>query len=208
MNERINESLSALVDGETDELEVRRLLNQLESDDGMRQTWHRYQMIGALMRDEPAVNVDLSRGIAQAIAGEPMDEVSRPAEQASSADEPQVVEKHSRFRWLASGAVAATVTLAVLVGVRMTGNAPGEMQMAEQSQTVNVPAAVVAQADKTEQPVILADASELSPEELEAAQRKLQEYVMQHTEQAAMSNAGGVMPYARVVNFESEEERR
>ena len=80
--------------------------------------------------------------------------------------------------------------------------------MAEQSQTVNVPAAVVAQADKTEQPVILADASELSPEELEAAQRKLQEYVMQHTEQAAMSNAGGVMPYARVVNFESEEESR
>ena len=41
MNERINESLSALVDGETDELEVRRLLNQLESDDDMRQTWHR-----------------------------------------------------------------------------------------------------------------------------------------------------------------------
>ena len=38
MNERINESLSALVDGETDELEVRRLLNQLESDDDMRQT--------------------------------------------------------------------------------------------------------------------------------------------------------------------------
>ena len=118
MNERINESLSALVDGETDELEVRRLLNQLESDDGMRQTWHRYQMMGALMRDEPAVNVDLSRGIAQAIAGEPMDDVVRP-ETVAADDESVVVEKHSRLRWLASGAVAATVTLAVLVGVRV-----------------------------------------------------------------------------------------
>ncbi|MAD44192.1 MAG: hypothetical protein CMI02_19180 [Oceanospirillaceae bacterium] len=206
MNERINESLSALVDGETDELEVRRLLNQLESDDDMRQTWHRYQMMGALMRDEPAVNVDLSRGIAQAIAGEPMDDVVRP-ETVAADDESVVVEKHSRLRWLASGAVAATVTLAVLVGVRVNQDTTGDLQMAQQAQTTSAPAAVIAQADD-EQPVILAEASELSPEELEAAQRKLQEYVMQHTEQAAMSNAGGVMPYARVVNFESGEETR
>jgi len=205
MNDRINESLSALVDGETDELEVRRLLNQLESDDEMRQTWRRYQMIGALMREEPAVNVDLSRGIAQAIAGEPMDDLVRPAGHEA------VDEKHFRFRWLASGAVAATVTLAVLVGVRMTGEpglpATGGIEVAQQEQQDVTTSAVVAQSADQE-PVILAEASDLSPEELEAAQRKLQEYVMQHTEQATMSNAGGVMPYARVVNFESEEESR
>ena len=50
MNERINESLSALMDGEADELEVRRLLNQLEQDDELRATWHRYQLLGAVMR--------------------------------------------------------------------------------------------------------------------------------------------------------------
>ncbi len=189
MNDRIQESLSALVDGETDELEVRRLLNQLESDDEMRASWQRYQMIGALMRDEPAVNVDLSRGIAQAIAGEPMDDVLRPA---------VVPAAGHRMRWLASGAVAATVTLAVLVGVRVmdTGNEALPLAANESPMMAS--------------PQRLADSQPpaVDPQQLEEAQRKLQEYVMQHTEQAAMQNGGSIMPYARVVNFDTVGEKQ
>lgn len=198
MNDRIQESLSALVDGETDELEVRRLLNQLESDDEMRACWQRYQMIGALMRDEPAVNVDLSRGIAQAIAGEPMDDVLRPAVVATAP------AAGHRMRWLASGAVAATVTLAVLVGVRVmdTGNEALPLAVNE-SPLMTSPALQAA-------PQLVADSEQpaVDPQQLEEAQRKLQEYVMQHTEQAAMQNGGSIMPYARVVNFDTVEEKQ
>ncbi|MDK2777662.1 MAG: sigma-E factor negative regulatory protein [Pseudomonadota bacterium] len=198
MNDRIQESLSALVDGETDELEVRRLLNQLESDDEMRACWQRYQMIGALMRDEPAVNVDLSRGIAQAIAGEPMDDVLRPAVVAAAP------AAGHRMRWLASGAVAATVTLAVLVGVRVmdTGNEALPLA-ANESPLMTSPALQAA-------PQLVADSEQpaVDPQQLEEAQRKLQEYVMQHTEQAAMQNGGSIMPYARVVNFDTVEEKQ
>lgn len=75
MNDRMKESLSALVDGEADELEIRRVLNQSEHDDNLREQWGRYQLIGSVMRGEPASTTDLSRGIMQALDGVPMDEV-------------------------------------------------------------------------------------------------------------------------------------
>ena len=199
MNDRINESLSALIDGETDELEVRRLLNQLEEDDELRARWSRYQMIGALMRNEPAANVDLSRGIMQAIEGEPMDEVARPASSVAAA----AVHK---MRWLASGAVAATVTLAVLVGVHSLQQEEDNLQVA-QATDVATPVLLVSQSNMPVQ-VATTEAPALDQAQLEEAQRKLQEYVMQHTEQATMGTNRGVMPYARVVNFGTQEESR
>ncbi len=190
MNERMNESLSALMDGEADELEIRRLLNQMEQDDQLRSTWQRYQLIGAVMRGEAASRVDLSQGIRQAIAGEPMDEV--PAAMAASS-----AQAAPRWRWLASGAVAASVMLGVvLVGLQWQQDGSG----------VAVP---VAQQEVAPASVVQIAQAPLSAEEqaqLEEAQRRLQEYVMQHTEQATGSPARGMAPFARVVNFGQEAE--
>lgn len=198
MNDRINESLSALVDGETDELEVRRLLNELEENDELRERWQRYQMIGALMRNEAAVNVDLSRGIMQAIDGEPMDEVVKaPAASGHAA-------VSHRMRWLASGAVAASVTLAVLVGVRVMQ--PQGNDMAVAANTPSEP--VLVNASPAAVQLAAADAQPMDKAQLEEAQRKLQEYVMQHTEQATLGANRGIMPYARVVDFSTVEEKR
>lgn len=38
-----NESLSALMDGEVNELELRRLLKHVERDPALAQQWQRYQ---------------------------------------------------------------------------------------------------------------------------------------------------------------------
>ena len=195
MSEKMNESLSALVDGEADELEIRRLLNQLERDDELRATWQRYQMMGAVMRGEAVSRVDLSAGIRQAIAGEPMDEV--PGVAAATVAAPAAA---SRWRWVASGAVAASVMLGVvLVGL--------QGQPAQQ----NALSAPLAQQEPVAADVLqVAQApSALSAEEqaqLEDAQRRLQEYVMQHTEQATGGPARGMAPFARVVNFGQEAE--
>ena len=188
MNERINESLSALMDGEADELEIRRLLNQLEQDDELHAKWHRYQLLGAVMRGEPVTTVDLSQGIRQALDGEPMDDLSQTAVPVVAA---------SRLRWLASGAVAASVMLAVLVGVQW-----------QQVQSSAV--APLAHQAPVQEPVLVAQAP-LSAEQqaqLEEAQRRLQEYVMQHTEQTTAAPARAMAPFARVVNFATEGENQ
>jgi sigma-E factor negative regulatory protein RseA len=60
MTDRKNESLSALCDGECDELEVRRVLNQFSSDPDLREQWRRYHLLGSIMREEPVSSIDLS----------------------------------------------------------------------------------------------------------------------------------------------------
>lgn len=192
MNERINESLSALVDGECDELELRRVLNELEQDPECREKWLRYQMMSALMRDEAVATVDLSRGIMQAIDGEPMDDITplmttieQPkAALDTKADTPQ-------RGWMSSVAVAASVTLAVLVGVRFYADVNDTATLA-----ATTPATSVGNA------VAVSTAPEMDAQQLEQGQRMLQEYLLQHTEHAAMSSGRGMMPFARVATFE------
>ncbi|MDP2506806.1 sigma-E factor negative regulatory protein [Oceanobacter sp. 3_MG-2023] len=235
MNDRMNESISALVDGEADELEVRRALNQLEQDEELRERWSRYQLMGALMREEPATTVDLSRGIMQAISGEPMDEV--PARQTAAhepvpaVDVAETEHSHSwrkRSGWIASGAVAASVTLAVLMSVRVMDGASSVQPVsvaAVDTPSLNVQSAeskMVAGSDIATDSaptlesgfglngsnisLVSMDAGELSDtlteEQLSSAQSRLHEYVMQHSEHAALNTGRGLMPFARVTSFE------
>ncbi|GGY45240.1 sigma factor AlgU negative regulatory protein [Bacterioplanes sanyensis] len=203
MHERLKESLSALKDGEADELELRRLLNELDDNPELSQTWARYEMMGALMRDEAISTVDLSRGIRQAIDGEPMDEVpaAQPAATATT-----TTSSGQWQQWLTGGAVAASVTLAVLLGVRL------ESESAQPIPVAHSPAAVPSQSQLTAQPVMLPAQPErqLVAQEsqpvgsdiaLPEAQRKLQQYVLQHTENAALNTGRGMMPFARVASF-------
>lgn len=233
MNDRIKESLSALVDGEADELEIRRVLNQTENDEALREQWARYQQIGSVLRGEPASTTDLSTGIMQALDGLPMDEVpaSRDipanaslAEETASANEAQP----RRMGWLTSGAVAASVALAVLLGARLTespdvlngASVPAMAATGVSSITPQSTAPVLATAPQagsqlvavtTEQlpfsPMPAADEPELSEVELREAQDKLRTYVMQHSEHAALNTGRGLMPFARVSNFDADEQQ-
>ena len=67
-NEVLQESLSALMDNEADELEVRRVLQAADQDPALRSTWARYQMARSVMHKEPwQGSIDLSAGIAAAL---------------------------------------------------------------------------------------------------------------------------------------------
>ena len=48
--ESLNEALSAVVDGEAEELELRRVLNAVERDPELRSKWGRLHLIGDIMR--------------------------------------------------------------------------------------------------------------------------------------------------------------
>lgn len=206
MHDRLKETLSALKDGHADELELRRLLNEMDNDPSLQQTWARYEMIGAVMREEAVNTVDLSRGIRQAIDGEPMDDV--PARSLPQTETAPEAGAQGWQHWLTGGAVAAAVTLAVLLGVRL--DSEQQPLVAENAVPVSQPESIAPSgpsvvADAPASPAELQVASQLQAE-LPEAQRKLQQYVLQHTEHAALNTGRGMMPFARVASFGEPEQ--
>lgn len=101
--EALQESLSALMDNEANELEVRRVLAS-ESGGELDATWSRYQLArAALHRESLQPGLNLAAAVSAAIAEDPVVKVSSSVRSSA---------------W-ARVAVAASVTLAVLGGVRL-----------------------------------------------------------------------------------------
>ena len=191
--EALQESLSAVMDNEADELELRRVLSAIEDAD-TRATWSRYQIARAAMHKELLMpHLDISAAIAAGIA----DEVSP--------------LKAGRGPWRTMGrlAVAASVTVAVLAGVRLYNQDEiAGAQLAQQSQ----PAAVAMPQAKG--PAVLAGYTEgeQSPGPMASGvlqnqagwhDQRLPGYLRQHAQQAAMKGAEGALPYARAASLEN-----
>ena len=49
-----NSHLSALMDGEVDEFELRRTLDRVGQDSALRDKWRRYHLAASALRKEPA----------------------------------------------------------------------------------------------------------------------------------------------------------
>ncbi|MGM0535651.1 MAG: sigma-E factor negative regulatory protein [Pseudomonadota bacterium] len=128
MSQNARESLSALMDNEGDEMELRRVLKSLDDSPDSAETWRRYHLMRSLMRREPEVDVatDLSAGIMARLKDEPLPQGAP-------------VEAAGRRMSLARGAgVAAAVTLMVISGVQFysgnvdSGQAPAEVASQDQ----------------------------------------------------------------------------
>jgi len=192
--EALQESLSAVMDNEADELELRRVLGA--SDDAeMRATWSRYQVARAVMHKDLLVpRLDIAAAVSAALE----DEVTPVAQQP---------EKVVRGPWRSFGrvAVAATVTVAVLAGVRFYNQDDvAGAQLAQQDQ----PSITLPQAQG---PAILAgfNTSDEQPSvETVSAQgegwheQRLPEYLRQHAEQSAPVATDSALPFARSASVE------
>jgi len=113
MNEAIRMQVSAFVDGELPENEAELLVRRLSQDAVLRQQVAEYLAIGRIMRGEySAQGSDVLR---ERIAAE-LDE--RPLQDAADT---VAVEKSSRYvRPLAGFAIAASVALVAIIGLRQT----------------------------------------------------------------------------------------
>ena len=193
--EALQESLSAVMDNEADELELRRVLNAIDDAD-TRATWSRYQIARAAMHKELLMpHLDISAAVSAAIA----DEVSP--------------LKAARGPWRSLGrlAVAASVTVAVLAGVRLynqdeiTGT-----QLAQQTQQpanltvpqVKGPAVLAGYTESAEQApgpmangVLQGQAGE--------GDKRLPGYLRQHAHEAALKGTESALPYARAASLEN-----
>lgn len=198
-SESLQESLSALMDDQADELEVRRVLQACEQDQALRDTWARYQLARAVMHKEPwQGQVDLSAGIAAALADEPTPVASQP-------------EQSRRTAWwprMGRVAVAASVTLAVLIGVRMVNQdvTPGEpVIVAERNAPNMAPAPLTGR-----QPggAVLAGFSQSSgvnadPQAPSAwHEQRIGNYLREHAEHSAQFTTPHLLPYARAASLE------
>ncbi len=69
--EALQETLSAVMDNEADELELRRVLAACGEDAELRSTWSRYQLARSVMHREPTLpKLDIAAAVSAALADE------------------------------------------------------------------------------------------------------------------------------------------
>ncbi|MFK3771957.1 sigma-E factor negative regulatory protein [Pseudomonas sp. NPDC089406] len=192
--EALQESLSAVMDNEADELELRRVLNAVD-DAETRATWSRYQVARAAMHKELLLpKLDIASAVSAALADEAV-----PAK-----------VKQGPWRSIGRLAVAASVTVAVLAGVRfynqdeITGAELAAQQPVQQG--LSVPQA--------QGPAVLAGYSEVSEQatgpmangvlQNQAGwDKRLPDYLRQHAQESALKGTETALPYARAASLEN-----
>ncbi len=224
---QMRESLSALMDGEANELELRRVLEHLGTDDQLRETAINYQRIGATIRNEQNAfaDIDLSSSISAAIADEPAPVVESPAVGSLGVE----TRKAANSGWFANFtrlAVAASVAAATVVGVQswnvaQRGDLDGGTELAAVTAPVEyvqpdnggIASGYLPSADMfgarglqagfgTQQPG-------MTPEQMDQARgyadtvanARFRAYMMEHAEQMGARNSQGVLPYVRAASF-------
>lgn len=197
-NESLRESLSALMDDAAEQLEVRRVLHASEQDPEIRRSWERYQLARSVMHKEPwHTGVDLSAGIAAALADEP------------------ALKAANSGRWkvqLGRVAVAASVTVAVLVGMRMVNQDPAADTATMASVERSVPAAAtpVMPTSPAVPGAVLAGFSSHVDQQAPVPtsepsawqEQRITSYLRRHAEQNAQA-APQLVPYARAASLEN-----
>ena len=236
MSDKLRESVSALMDGEADQLELRRLLSD-ENREAVDDIWSNYHLardaMQGNMQSSAFKHLDISAQVSAAT--QEMMAVTDEDLAASEAKEPW-------WRPAAGFAVAASVTMAVVLGVQSLNPAVAPaMDAADSVQPLTLAAAPapasatsgrvfpftgggVQVAASTAQPAPAVNyrmtglpvERALNPVADQALQqnraaadleirKKLNSYMLRHTEQAALNNGQGMISFARVASFESEE---
>lgn len=221
--QRLKESLSVALDGQANELELRRVLDGVGHDDELRSTANRYQLIGDAVRGETSqfTGIDLSAGVMGAIErGEQAGGWANRGEEAKASRQDKSSALAIPAGWWSSVgrvAVAASVAFAVVFGVR-------NVQFNQDVQTiaVNDPAVL-------SQPVQLSSGSgygasgilagyssrqhdSITPEQLayaqsiadQATKERFRAYALQHAELSAVHGGQGVLPFARLTSFDTQ----
>lgn len=195
MSEKMRESLSALLDDEANELEMERVLSRLADDAELRQTWVRYNLTSAIATGHPPACLDL--------------DVSAQVRQAITAGGPARGSLGRRFMQpLASLAVAASVAAVVVVGGQQLAGLDQESYSGQAVAgsvspvgMVNSLGATSVQASYGTQALpVLQPTTGTAYQKL--ARQRLQKYMQEHAEHAALNSPNGLVPFARVPHIQ------
>jgi len=219
MTEQLRQSLSAVIDGEADAFELRRVLDELERDPELRAAWDRYHLIGSVIRGE---RTRQSQATARALARRvPLAVRESSAERSvATADVPAGIldarsAGASRGRRGTVGiALAASVALATAVAFVGFESGPDLAETAlvveaavpvEGQIVVDAPVAAspeelgrFARAELVAAPVAQVGFAEVSPSDL----RRAHAYMLQHAQQRGFEQTG-VISLVKMATYEA-----
>ncbi|MBV1877229.1 MAG: sigma-E factor negative regulatory protein [Pseudomonadales bacterium] len=192
MQDKLKESISALIDEELSEIEMHRLLRQYAEDSSVKKSWLSYRQIQAVMQDEPvlttAQHCQLHDSISAAIEAE--EDLAGSAMPVSTNPALTGFKANTWYRPTAGLAVAASLVVAVLIGFNALNPNLDTVgpNIAEATKNVQPPTAV--------KPVVQFAASDVQfdqeqPElrELDAeSQARLRKYLLQHERMSRMNS--------------------
>jgi sigma-E factor negative regulatory protein RseA len=186
MSDKLNEQLSALVDGELGKQEYELLLVRLQNDPELRARWARYNLISDALRNHLPERVapSLAAQVSGALEGEPTRTVAGTAAGQGGRFGKQVV----------GGALAAAVAVVAIVGVQQ------QFGSGDDASVQSVAVAPLTSEQNTESAVAQASADK------ELLQRaRLNRYLVNHNEYSAVRGMQGLLPYTRIVSSPAQE---
>jgi sigma-E factor negative regulatory protein RseA len=189
MDERLKESISALLDDEANELEIRRILNK-SGDDELKSLWGRYNKVSDVLssgRHEydhfSPLDIDISSRISQAIDDEGELELT----DHDSSVEPKTPQANF-MRWMGVAAV-------LVLTVSLAFNPFSQDTDIEDEQLI---ASVGFERGKPlDAGLSVLDGQALAPEHA----RKLNEYLLRHAGNSVTGGRSGLMPLVRVASL-------
>ena len=203
MTDKVQEALSAIMDGEAGELETRRLLDEIARDEALRDTWDRFHLTRSAIAGDPLDATDSADAIRR---------LWNAVDAGSGEESTETVETLPRRRpfGLRTGAAvlgvaAAAVQAVLLYPVQESG---GGLSSADS----------VAQAGSPETlPAEYATQDGLSPETLPAEyaaqdglapedRARAQAYLLQHLRRHSMANRAHPIPIAKLAIYRPQSQ--
>lgn len=193
MKETSQELLSRVLDEDVSEFETQRILKEMQSNDELRSTLHRYNVIGHAMRDElpKQINSNFVHNVMSKLTNE---EMSAPEfNEDNELENDNHVKDSGRFKTAIGLAIAASVAVVSFVS----------FQNYVQTNNETTPAAIVADRIVEE-----SDIQRVSSEDLQnfisnpKAAASFNSYIMNHAEYASPRVS---VPHVRIVGYGKDE---
>ena len=173
MTEKFNEFVSAMLDDEADEFEIRRVLGEIAGNSDLKSTWSRYHVISSVLKREGLSNLE-ELDIGDASSGDIGSSFSRKTLGDRTLNRP----------WLRSrGTLVASLAAAIAaLAINITINDEGTTQV-ELADTLVMP-----------DPIVTDDRV---PAESDI--RRAEAYLIQHAQHVSMNRSAAPIPFVKVI---------
>ena len=195
------ERVSALADGELDPRHLDALLARMREDDSLRARWAHYHLISDALHNNltRGTQLDISQRVSAALDNEPV--VFAPIWQ-------RMRPTHRMVKHAAGVAMAASVAAVAIFGAQWMNQgiptAPATAVATAASPAVNTMEVAALDTPANGEPAV-AQTTDGTPSGDEVWIRNLDSYVVNHNEYAGNTGMHGVLPYARLVSYESQQ---
>lgn len=178
--------LSAIVDDELEDVETELVLRRLSRDRDLRERWERYHLLSDVLQGHlpAAFDADFAARIHHAI-------------EAESLSQPVTRPLPSWYKPVTGFALAASVVLVALFGLKLTQTDSALVPTAQLAVTAPPPSVIsvpIRVAAAPQQPVD-------NPNE--PVDSRLSSYLVNHNGYASMNSVHGMLPYVRMVGYQT-----